>query len=233
VTCSHSGGRRAQASRSENGFAGGRQHGPVGQRWGRRGMVKQDLLHPSTQPETLRDQDFDPEDYQTLHSSEWASEALLKEALRHFGETHSPHEAGFVLPDGRMVDFSESRDGGGGFRSLDHRAVERLYQDKERTRAMWDFVSRGAARAIFQPGLVGIDFHQPLTDAQVRAVCTAVARERGAEFVADRRDADGEVLGSAHLPFALVSEVRRELDRLNRIALPDPESNGRASPRQR
>ncbi len=48
----------------------------------------------------------------------------LKAAIERFGLTDNPFEAGWILSDGRMLDFSEKNEGGpGGERTLDHRAV--------------------------------------------------------------------------------------------------------------
>lgn len=50
------------------------------------------------------------------------------EAVAIYGETDNPVSVGFVLSDGRWVDFSE---GSGGIRSLDHRNVGHLLDPDE------------------------------------------------------------------------------------------------------
>lgn len=49
-------------------------------------------------------------------------------AIEHFGTTMKPHEAGFILYDGQMLDFS------GGYadqRRIDHAEIEQIYTDEE------------------------------------------------------------------------------------------------------
>ena len=89
-------------------------------------------------------------------------------ALQVYGETENPLEAGYIFPDGTMLDLSGKRQGGrAGVRTLDHREVLGLLNDPEiskintysgdgsPTRAMWTFMKRtGAARVDFHSGRV-------------------------------------------------------------------------------
>jgi hypothetical protein len=102
---------------------------------------------------------------------------LFKRAKKEFGTTRDPYEAGWILPDGSMLDFSEKNEGGpSGQRSLDHRAVARLFPRKEydefdrqmggQSRMMLEFCYRGAIRMSLQPGLFSADVCRPMTGAQ-------------------------------------------------------------------
>lgn len=52
------------------------------------------------------------------------TDTLVQDAIQEFGVTDDPFEAGYVLRDGRMLDFSGKRQGGTpGLRSYDHRDV--------------------------------------------------------------------------------------------------------------
>lgn len=54
------------------------------------------------------------------------AEKWLNNAVAHFGTTEDPYEAGYLLPDARMLDFSEKSMGGtAGSRSADHREISR------------------------------------------------------------------------------------------------------------
>ena len=57
---------------------------------------------------------------------------LFSRAKKEFGTTDSSTEAGWILPDGSMLDFSGKREGGSpGVRHMDHREVGRVFPDKE------------------------------------------------------------------------------------------------------
>lgn len=51
--------------------------------------------------------------------------SYLQRAISHYGLTADPREAGYILPDGSLLDFSE---GGRGQRSQDHRNVSFIVQ---------------------------------------------------------------------------------------------------------
>jgi hypothetical protein len=77
---------------------------------------------------------------------------------RHAGLTTDPREAGYLRPDGKMLDFSGKRDGGQpGSRSYDHRDLPEEYD-------MLDAKNAGLARVDFVSGLV--NFTRPLTPQQ-------------------------------------------------------------------
>jgi hypothetical protein len=58
--------------------------------------------------------------------------ALEKRVIAQFGTTENPNEAGYILSDGTMVDFSGKNQGGaGGKRELDHLAAGHALTDKQ------------------------------------------------------------------------------------------------------
>jgi hypothetical protein len=67
-------------------------------------------------------------------------------AKQHHGTTEDINEAGYVLPDGTMLDFSERRHGGGGQRSQDHRQIQYPGRPSEGYDAMRAFMKKGAMR---------------------------------------------------------------------------------------
>lgn len=76
--------------------------------------------------------------------------------VRHFGTTRDPKEAGYVTPDGRMLDLSGKRQGGtGGVRYMDHRELPDL-GGKDQTEDML---------AAKNAGLVRVDFNLELEKA--------------------------------------------------------------------
>lgn len=71
-----------------------------------------------------------------------------KRAKKEFGLTSNFKEAGYLLPDGSLLDFSEKRDGGTpGVRSLDHRNISRI------DITMLEFMAQGNIRIMAEsPG---------------------------------------------------------------------------------
>lgn len=91
-------------------------------------------------------------------------EQLFADAKKEFGTTTDMREAGYLLPDGSMLDFS---DGERGTRTLDHRNIAGIITDRTydtRTEYMDDFVNEGAIRLIPESGTFSIA-QQP-TDSQ-------------------------------------------------------------------
>jgi len=65
---------------------------------------------------------------------------IFNKAVRLFGLTNNLNEAGYILPNGRLLDFSGKKQGGpAGIRHLDHRDINEIIN-------MPDFVSMGAIR---------------------------------------------------------------------------------------
>jgi hypothetical protein len=59
-------------------------------------------------------------------------EKQIEAAIAHFGVTDDPYEAGFLLPNGLMLDFGSYRFGGRhGTRARDHSEISMAYEDYE------------------------------------------------------------------------------------------------------
>lgn len=99
-----------------------------------------------------------------------------KEAHDEFGYTTNFKEAGYMLPDGKLLDFSGKREGGPrGYRSMDHRSISRIYpslnsDDGMGTDKLIRFVSEGNIRLM--PELPGIEIsaEKPLTNEQYSGI---------------------------------------------------------------
>lgn len=128
-------------------------------------------------------------------------EGLAAAAIAHYGITQDPREAGYILPDGTMLDFSgrhtsndkrnRQRDFAG-VRYIDHRSVADLFDDAppgDGTSAMRRFMrATGAIR--FNPGS-GIDV---VSMPKGRALLMAIAAHRamtGSPLFVDVAGADG------------------------------------------
>jgi hypothetical protein len=125
---------------------------------------------------------------------------LIKKAKKHFGVTHDPREAGYITPDGQMLDLSGKNDGGDpGHRARDHREISHITPDKlpddlesdSPTHHMWHFMRETGAvrmsyspdpRNRFAPASVNVDFMRKPTMAQRQ---TLARIGRGSELVYD------------------------------------------------
>lgn len=84
----------------------------------------------------------------------------FEKAIRHFGLTDNPYEAGFILPDGKMLDFSGKRQGGSsGMHHLDHSEVSLVmpYGDSL-ANPKFRFTRLGAVRFFLHPPRYGGSF---------------------------------------------------------------------------
>lgn len=82
-------------------------------------------------------------------------------AKKEFGTTYNYAEAGYILSDGSMLDFSEKRNGGTpGMRSQDHREISSVFADDEiqgeygdNTPYMNEFINEGNIRLMESQGV--------------------------------------------------------------------------------
>ena len=90
--------------------------------------------------------------FKTEARTEEQREALFEAAKKEFGLTNNFKAAGYMLPDGSLLDFSEANDGGDpNVRSLDHRSIEGIIMDEgrdyeQRWQYIADFMNEGAIR---------------------------------------------------------------------------------------
>ena len=82
-------------------------------------------------------------------------EELFETSKKVFGTTTNPKEAGYILPDGSMLDFSGKSEGGTpGIRAYDHRNITRLIDEEDGGSEKWndigmdEFINAGAIRFI-------------------------------------------------------------------------------------
>ena len=102
---------------------------------------------------------------------------LFERAIAEFGLTEDPILAGYLLPDGSWLNFSND----GHARDRDHRQVEGLFprrpDDEERSHTMWRFVDKGAVRWSYMlhgGEYLYLAFIQPLTSAQLKRVASVL-----------------------------------------------------------
>jgi hypothetical protein len=130
------------------------------------------------------------------------AQTLFDRAKTFYGTTEDPYSAGYLLPDGEMLDFSE---GGGQGRTLDHRNIGIVYpaSDDEPYVKMHRFVAAGALRMaqfnLFDRAMraLGFSAHKKPTREQMLAIRRAVSAYRPLWFLAERVSKDGYELNSS------------------------------------
>lgn len=126
---------------------------------------------------------------------------LGKKAAEEFGLTDSIEEAGYILDDGKMLDFSGKAEGGpAGVRYMDHRQIERIhdagYDQGEvmgtRSLNMYDYMNKtGALRVSDNGNSISINFTKPLTRKQMQML---KIHGKGKEIVVDVSKPNGDVI---------------------------------------
>lgn len=119
---------------------------------------------------------------------------FLNAAEKEFGFTDNIYEAGYIMPDGTLLDFSEKKEGGpGGYRSLDHRAIERILPEEfgKYSEAMISFIKMGAIRCNFADRYASIDIMTEPTRRQYDLIRN-IARDFD-DFVIDVETSEGKI----------------------------------------
>ncbi|MCG3177013.1 MAG: hypothetical protein MOGMAGMI_01977 [Candidatus Omnitrophica bacterium] len=151
-------------------------------------------------------------------------EAIIEAAKKEFGTTPYFEGAGYMTPDGELLDFSEQNDGGDAFtRSLDHRAIERILPKSmladpvkvmgARSRNMFKFMELGNIR-------LQLDGFQAIvrpTPAQERALARFIRQLQEGGFdvnidVGTGDEARSFSFGTEMSPASILEEVRIAFD---------------------
>lgn len=121
------------------------------------------------------------------------SDSARREALSQFGTTTDFEQAGFAMPDGRMLKLSQY-----GQRGVQHRVIEGIYEDVKGDEAIAKFIREGNVRiSAASPG-IEISAEKPLTTNQLNVISRFAAKSlagRGS-FYLDITGRDGESIAS-------------------------------------
>ncbi len=112
--------------------------------------------------------------------SEEERDKLFEDAKKEFGTTKNFNEAGYMLPDASLLDFSEKDFPGE--RSIDHRAIEGvIIENGNRYENRWeylaDFMNEGAIRLL--PESAGINMIQAPTEEQRKKIFDFIYKYNG------------------------------------------------------
>ncbi len=126
----------------------------------------------------------------------------VKTAEKYFGTTYKISEAGYLLTDGKLLDFSGRHEGGsGGYRSVDHRditdAFDGEYGDGGYSDGMVKFMQAGNIRLSPESG--GINLSVKPNAKQIDTLDRYIANFRG-EVMLDIDNANGDTVVSIEYP---------------------------------
>lgn len=126
----------------------------------------------------------------------------VKTAEKYFGTTYKIAEAGYLLTDGKLLDFSGRHDGApGGYRSVDHReitdAFDGEYGDDSYSGGMIQFMQAGNIRLSPESG--GINLSVKPNKQQLPTLDRYITNFRG-EVTLDIDNANGETVASIEYP---------------------------------
>lgn len=148
------------------------------------------------------------------------AKSLQDSAVKIFGLTDDPKEAGFILQDGRMLDFSGKTHGGiAGIRAQDHREVAAAYPEDADAPDFHDFLTEtGAVRLGVYDG-VSVEIHNghELSSAQVDQIQNALSHA-DKSLTIDIVDDRGRVLASNDLNNPEPDDVSGLYRRTRRLA---------------
>ena len=146
-----------------------------------------------------------------------AEEWYRKQAVKEFGYTTSMKEAGYLLPNGKMLNFSGEKGRHYGYRAQDHRAIGSIFASSEYTqsKAMVHFMEMGNIRMMPEsPGLDISTAAEPTTEQynMIRKMATQFADEE--YFNVDLTDANGNTIGSLEYegrinPARIVNDIKK------------------------
>lgn len=120
------------------------------------------------------------------------NDELREKAVKKYGYTDNINRAGYLLPNGKMLDFKRS----GGFGGIDHRDVESLYEDKKGSEAMFDFMSGGNVRIISEAPGFSVVKGVPLTREQYDLIEEFADGTDSNKFYVDVFDKNGKLESS-------------------------------------
>ncbi len=125
-----------------------------------------------------------------------------KDADEYFGHTYKWSETGYILTNGKKLDFSGRHEGGpGGYRTVDHRDIRDAlgddYGGSDYSGSMVQFMSEGNIRISPESG--GINLSVMPTKNQLDSLSDFISHERG-EVILDLDTPDGQTVSSTEYP---------------------------------
>lgn len=120
-----------------------------------------------------------------------------KIAIKEFGYTPFFYDAGYLLPNGKLLNFSGEKGQHFGSRGQDHRAIGTVYANVSGGKAMLKFMSEGNIRVMAEtPGLDISSVAEPTSEqySTIKKFVREYAKEK--YLAVDITDANGNVVGT-------------------------------------
>ena len=150
-----------------------------------------------------------------VETVEAPTQNVAKLAVSQYGITTDYKEAGYVMPDGKMLDFSEKNNGGEpGQRSMDHRDVSGFYAGMNQTEAMNQFIAdTGAVRIGVNENnaFADIILDKLPTDKQLQQITRALAKNDSVVIDIYNSSKDNVPVKSIVLDMPLASKIMGEI----------------------
>ena len=151
------------------------------------GVLVRDFLKEALEPEQKKA--IRPVIDVMLPATAGTAGEIFARAKQYFGTTTDPGEAGYILPDGAMLDFSgKGFNGGCGKRLLDHRDIAFAWPEDDSPggfEAMKQVMNWGAVRFSIYRETIVVDLVKPLTEAQKKAIDRALWHNPDAVLVVE------------------------------------------------
>lgn len=120
-----------------------------------------------------------------------------KQAVKQFGHTPYFYDAGYIIPNGKMLNFSGEKGQHYGTRGQDHRAIGIIYADTQGTAAMTRFMNDGNIRIMAETPGVDISSKIAPTKEQYSTIRSFIYDSANREYFSiDFSDENGRVVGS-------------------------------------
>lgn len=158
-------------------------------------------------------------------------EELIEDAVKHFGVTDDVAKTGYVLPDGRGLDFSAKNAG----RTLSHEAINEVggLPEADKTGRSHFMADTGSMRTHIADGQVNVEFHatNAPTESQIDWIRRALDENPHSTFLVDISNDKGVAVGTAETEDAEARDIGRTINEA-RKKVAAPESEPEAAPKE-
>lgn len=137
-----------------------------------------------------------------------------KQAVKEFGYTPYFYDAGYIMPNGKMLNFSGEKGRHYGSRGQDHRAIGTIYADTNGTDALVRFMNDGNIRIMAEtPGLDISASTEPSKEQYTTIRRFANEFSDGGYFAVDLSDENGKTVGTLEYegninPTRIVNDIK-------------------------
>lgn len=137
-----------------------------------------------------------------------------KQAVKEFGYTPYFYDAGYIMPNGKMLNFSGEKGRHYGSRGQDHRAIGTIYADTNGTDALVRFMNDGNIRIMAEtPGLDISASTEPSKEQYTTIRRFANEFSDGGYFAVDLSDGNGKTVGTLEYegninPTRIVNDIK-------------------------